>query len=328
MTGRSNGGERYRSFLRHCALVVAFSLTSTSTLQAAFLDLDVGARPVGMGGAFTAISDDSSAALYNPAGIVQVQWNELTATYADLFSGLDVYAGEDTTNLTQSFFAFTSRPIPKIGSFELSWASFNSSHLYREDTVALTYARNLGDFFPVLDNTLALGVNLKYLRRSVSLDSFTIDDPVFAGGDSADGQTVDLGVLYHPSEGMLAGWRLGASVLNLTSPDVGFQVEDRVPTEGRLGIAYQSKDRPWLVPALDITRRGRETGIFGGMESWLFKNTLGLRGGANKDEGSAGLSYFQMLGKRFGIRIDYAFTIPFYVEESGGSHRMALTLYF
>jgi hypothetical protein len=307
---------------------LALCLTFPASLRAAFLDMDMGARPVGMGGAFTAIADDSNAALYNPAGIVQVQWNELSATYADLFSGLSLYAGDDTTNLTQSFFAFTSRPIPKIGSFELSWNSFNASHLYREDTVALTYARNLGDFFPVLDNSLALGVNLKYLRRSVTLDSFSSSDPVFAGGDNADGQTVDIGVLYHPSEGPLAGWRLGLAGMNLTQPDVGFQAEDRVPMEGRLGIAYQSKERPWLVPAVDISRRGRETGIAGGLESWLFKNTLGLRGGANRDEASAGLSYFHMMGKRYGLRLDYAFTIPFFVEESGGSHRLALTLYF
>jgi hypothetical protein len=35
-----------------------------------------------------------------------------------------------------------------------------------------------------------------------------------------------------------------------------------------------------------------------------------------------------MMGKRYGLRLDYAFTIPFFVEESGGSHRLALTLYF
>ncbi|OGR90373.1 MAG: hypothetical protein A2992_09650 [Elusimicrobia bacterium RIFCSPLOWO2_01_FULL_59_12] len=314
--------------MRAGALAAALGFGCPGTLPAAFLDLNGGARPVGMGGAFSAIADDSNAPLYNPAGIVQVQWNEFSANYANLYSGLTLYAGDDATRLDQSYFAFASRPIRRVGSLALSWANFNSSHLYHEDTLALTYARNLGDFFPVLDNAFALGINLKVLRRSVSLDAFTAGDPVFAGGDSASAQTVDLGFLYKPPQGRLAGLRLALVGKNLTRPDVGFQAVDRVPLEGRLGIAYQSPRKPWLVPALDISRRNGVTGVAGGLESWLFKNTLGLRGGANRDEAAAGLSYFQMLGKRFGLRLDYGFTIPFYVEESGGSHRLALTLYF
>ena len=297
-------------------------------LQAAFLNVDWGARPTGMGGAFSAVADDSNAPQFNPAGIVQVQWNELSANYANLYSGLTLYAGNDTTRLDQSYLAFTSRPIPHVGSLEISWASFNATHLYREDTVALTYARNLGDFFPVLDNALALGMNLKYLRRGVTLDAATAGDPVFAAGDTAHAETVDLGLLYKPQEGMLSGFRFALSGMNLTRPDVGFQAVDRVPMEGRLGIAYQSKERPWLVPALDLSRRGDVTGVAAGLESWLFNNTLGVRGGVNRDEAAAGLSYYQALGKRYGLRLDYGFTIPFFVEGSGGSHRLALALYF
>ncbi len=281
-----------------------------------------------MGGAFSAIADDSNAALYNPAGIVQVQWNEFSASYANLYSGLSLYAGEDTTKLNQGFFAFTSRPIPHVGSLEISWQSFNATHLYREDTVALTYARNLGDFFPVLDNALSVGINLKYLSRAVTLDSFTSNDPVFAGGNTAHGETVDAGVLYHPNEGVLNGLRLAVVGMNLTQPDVGFGAKDRVPVATRLGIAYQAKNLPWLVPDIDITRRDGRTGVAAGVESWLIHNTLGLRGGVNRDEGAVGLSYFQMLGKRFGLRLDYGYTMPFFVDGSGGSHRVALALYF
>src|SRR5882672_1609402 len=162
--------HRCLSAVRRCALLAALVLGSWQPLHGAFLNTDWGARPTGMGGAFSAVADDSNAPMFNPAGIVQVQWNEFTASYANLFSGLTLYAGNDTAKLDQSFFAFTSRPLPHIGSLELSWARFDATHLYHEDTVILTYARNLGDFFPVLDNMLALGVNAKYLRRGVTLD--------------------------------------------------------------------------------------------------------------------------------------------------------------
>jgi hypothetical protein len=317
-----------RSFVRSGAVVVALLLSISHSTLAAFLDTGVGARPVGMGGAFTAIADDSNAPMYNPAGIVQVQWNELAAAYANLFSGLSIYAGDDSTEFNQSYFAYTSRPLPHIGSLGVSWKSFNATHLYREDTIALTYARNIGDFIPAFDNALAVGINLKHLRRSVSLDSFSSNDPVFAGGDSASAQTLDLGALYKPQSGPLEGFRVALVGMNLTRPDVGFQATDKLPLEGRLGLAYQSRHLPWLVPSVDVSRRNGVTGVAGGAESWLFRNTLGLRGGANKDEAAAGLSYFQMLGKRYGLRLDYGFTIPFHIEDSGGSHRVALTFYF
>ena len=281
-----------------------------------------------MGGAFSAVADDSNAPLYNPAGIVQIQWNELSASYANLYSGLTLYSGNDTVQLNQGYLAFAARPIPHIGSVEVSWASFNVTHLYREDSVALTYARNLGDFFPVLDNELSVGMNLKYLRRSVTLDAFTAGDPVFAGGTSQQAGAVDVGALYTPHDGPLAGLRLALVGMDLNRPNVGFQVEDRVPSEGRIGIAYQAKNLPWLVPSLDLSRRGDTTGVAAGVESWLLHNTLGVRGGVNRDEAAAGLSYFQKLGTRFGMRLDYGFTIPFYVEGSGGSHRLTLALYF
>ena len=85
-------------------------------------------RPVGMGGAFTAIADDSNAPLYNPAGLVQVQWNEMSAMYSRLFSGLTLYSGSaatggDTVHLDQSYLAYVSRP-SRLGSFGFSWANF------------------------------------------------------------------------------------------------------------------------------------------------------------------------------------------------------------
>src|SRR5471030_2119092 len=131
---------------RHLLIALAVLLPSASGPSwAAFLDNGWGARPVGMGGAFTAIADDSSAPMYNPAGVVQVQWFELSAMYSQLFSGLTLYSGNsttggDTVHLDQSFLSYVSKP-SAFGSFGLSWTNFNTTDLYREDTVTLSYAR-------------------------------------------------------------------------------------------------------------------------------------------------------------------------------------------
>jgi len=301
-------------------------------LHAAFDNDEWGARPVGMGGAFTGIADDSNASLYNPAGLVQVQWNEMSAMYSRLFSGLTLYSGNSTNgggtvNLDQSYVAYVSKPM-KFGSIGISWANFNTTSLYREDTVTFSYAHYLGDIIPALDNQVSFGVNAKYLRRAFTLDPNTINDPVFAAGDSRSGVTGDVGLLWKPEEGQFEGWRVGLTGMNLTQPNVGFQQVDRVPAEYRLGLAYQSRLHPWVVPALDLTRRNGVTGVYGGAESWVLNDSLGLRAGANQDEGTAGVSYYQTLGKKTGFRLDYSFSIPYYVQDTAGSHRLQVTVYF
>ncbi len=299
---------------------------------AAFQDPGWGARPVGMGGAYTAISDDSNAPLYNPAGLVQVQWNEVTAMYSRLFSGLTLYSGSpttgnDTAHLDQSYVAYTSSA-SKYGAWGISWAEFNTTTLYREDTFALSYANYLGGLLPVLDNQVSLGANLKYLRRSFSLDTASSADPVFSSGNSQDAFAADLGLLWKPDAGPCQGCRVGLSVKNVNEPNVGFREKDKVPMETRLGLAYQSQQYHWFVPALDISRRDGRTGIYGGAESWLFNDVLGLRAGGNRDEAAMGLSYYQAFGKKLGFRLDYGLTVPYFVSDTTGSHRLQITIYF
>lgn len=166
-----------------------------------------------MGGAFTAIADDSSAPLYNPAGIVQIRWNEMSAMYAQLFSGLTLYSGNQTTggdtlHLGQNSLAFVARPT-RWGSFAVSWTNFNAEPLYREDMATLTYARSLGDVLPAFDNALSVGVNARYLRRAFTLDAATSNDAVFNAGSSVQSVTADVGILWKPVDGAWRGWRVG-----------------------------------------------------------------------------------------------------------------------
>lgn len=314
------------------SLLLVSLLSFRPSLYGAFQDTGWGARPVGMGGAYTAVSDDSNAPLYNPAGLVQVQWNEVSAMYSRLFSGLTLYSGSqntggDTAHLDQSYFAFTSRAT-RYGAWGLSWAQFNTTTLYKEDTYSLSYAHYPGALIPSLGNTVSVGLNLKYLRRSFSLDSASASDPVFASGDSKGAFAADAGVLWKPDSGRCEGCRLGLSVKNFNQPDVGFRDKDQVPMEWRLGAAYQGRQLHWFVPALDISRRDGRTGVYGGAESWLFNDMLGLRAGGNRDEAAMGLSYYQMLGKKAGFRLDYGFTVPYYVSDTAGSHRLQVTVYF
>lgn len=50
----------------------------------AYLKIGVGARALGMGGAFVAVSDDGSASFWNPAGLVQLNKNSITTMHSVL----------------------------------------------------------------------------------------------------------------------------------------------------------------------------------------------------------------------------------------------------
>lgn len=53
-----------------------------------FLDIAVGARAQGMGGAFGPVADDASAAYWNPAALSRIPGYELMAGHTSLFDGL------------------------------------------------------------------------------------------------------------------------------------------------------------------------------------------------------------------------------------------------
>lgn len=52
---------------------------SAGTAGAAFLKIEPGSRPVGMGGAFTGLANDINTIFWNPAGLTSVQTREFTA---------------------------------------------------------------------------------------------------------------------------------------------------------------------------------------------------------------------------------------------------------
>ncbi len=130
--------KKYKKFLKIFLVSLLIIIFYSLYCYAAFKDTGWSARSAGMGGAYTAVSDDSGGILYNPAGIVQAENYELNFMYAKLFTGLDA------VDLGLNYGAFII-PTKIMGTFGLNWANFIAADLYREDTVTITYARNLNE---------------------------------------------------------------------------------------------------------------------------------------------------------------------------------------
>ncbi|MEK7823850.1 MAG: hypothetical protein AAB290_02265 [Candidatus Eisenbacteria bacterium] len=84
---------RPRAAVRRSLLVLCGCLLGATTAHATkyageFLKIPVGARAVGMGGAFTAVADDATAPWWNPAGMIYLPYREVIPQHAEKFGKL------------------------------------------------------------------------------------------------------------------------------------------------------------------------------------------------------------------------------------------------
>ena len=162
---------------------------------APFLEIGVGARAIGMGGAFVATANDASALYWNPAGIArssQMQFMfmntnwiaDMKFNYAGLTFPLGAFGsmGAFLTALNYGDMAVRTVDQPE-GTGEI----FSASDL----AVGLSYSLALTDRFTI-------GVNAKYIRQAI-------------WHEKANGLAVDFGTLFVTG---LHGLRIGASLLN------------------------------------------------------------------------------------------------------------------
>lgn len=280
----------------------------SSNLHAAFEELGAGARPIAMGSAFTAISDDPHAIHYNPAGLAQIRSLELTAGYGRLYLGL-----KDKSNIGSGFVGIAqSLKQGRLGAAGAGWTTLSLQDAYKEDTISLAYAKS---FFA---NGLFLGATGKLLKRSFGSDLYTQIDPLFIKyGQDSTNYSADFGILYRPRP----AYSFGLAFKDINQPNIGLGETERVPLEIRGGFGYHQRH---LIFDIDLSRRSKDTFVALGIERWLFR-VMGLRAGfnagsRNKRDVSAGMSY-----KGSYFHVDYSFLFPLAgVESVSGTHRFAI----
>ncbi len=304
-------------------LMGAILVCGEVTCWADFEDLGVGARPIGMGNAYTALADDVNAIYYNPAGLAQLDESQFTSGYGKLYWGLD-----DGSNLGSGFVGY-AHPLYHWGTLGAGWVNFGLQGLYRENSFIFSYGRNL-------KKRLLAGLNLKLLSKKYGKDSYTenalIDggpattgerDPVFSKGYSKTGFSTDLGFLYKFNR----EYSLGLTLTDINQPRMDLKdKKSRVPIGVRSGFLYNSD---FLTFALDTTFRNGDINVYSGVEKWFSNRTFGVRAGLGVGSRSfsnlaLGASYTKYL-----FQFDYAFLYPLSgIRDTYGSHRISLTLRF
>ncbi|MCX5778425.1 MAG: hypothetical protein NTU66_04320 [Elusimicrobia bacterium] len=291
---------------------------------AAFKDAGWGARPLGMGGAFTAVANDANGPLFNPAGIDQVTHKEATFMSSKLFTGLE------GVEIGQNYFGYIHPLGRQLGTLGIVWSSLYAPGYYREDTGSISYGKYIESLSSSKIN-VSMGASMRYLRHEYSLDQYTSRDPVFANGYSAAAMTADFGALVAlPKMGL--SFAFASKCVN--SPDVGLKTPDVVPNENVAAVAYYTNMLPYVkLPNFtidaDVVNRDNITDVRIGVETWLMNGKFAIRAGERPQEISMGLGYELGFKKSATVLvIDYAFGWPLQMEQTTGTHRMAVTVRF
>jgi hypothetical protein len=111
-----------------------FTFAQSSKYGGSFLEIGVGARALGMGGAHVAIADDGSAFYWNPAGIASLGRIQLAGMYADLFNSLENHS-----------FASISLPIFGGAMISASWIRLAVDNIPRYSDYDYNFYIGAGD---------------------------------------------------------------------------------------------------------------------------------------------------------------------------------------
>jgi len=278
-------GKLHRNCTKLAFAVVIFFITPMWA-EGAFEDVELGARPLGMGSAFVATADDASAIFWNPAGLTQVDGRELTMSYMELY---------DLVSYSSVGYAHSLK-MGKIGTGLVS--SSDTDGVYREITLALSAA---GKIY----RGLSLGSNFKYLSSSASTGDIRVG--------SGRGVSLDVGCQYSIKEDLMS---LGIVFQNLAGyVSYNRKAVRNIPGQKysqRPGFSYKAGagvNLESLLPHIDKTVLSiqlADRDIHTGLEC-IFWNVAAIRAGFR-----TGNALTRSITTGFGIklaaiRLDYAY---------------------
>jgi hypothetical protein len=201
--------------------VLFVSQTILADIPAAYVDIGYGARPMGMGGAFTALASDAHSIFWNPAGLSYLKKNHFTGMYTKQFNLIPYALGA---------YAFP------MGKTSLGIAFLTSGNdVLRESTLVGSLART---FRLPLIGTAGIGLNIRYRNATFGNNA---DGGENRSQGSANGFGLDFGMIKNLGRGTRFGLFLRDSINNL-SYDNSTRAEsysESVPAGLVLGVAQR-----------------------------------------------------------------------------------------
>ena len=301
-----------------------------------FMAIGVGGRALGMGGAFTAVANDITAGYYNPAGLANLNYPQISLMHSEQFGSLENYDyaavalpyGSDMSfglsiirlgvdgipDTRNALYDANGDGIVDINTDRLDYSKI-TEFSDQDWAFYLSFAKKHSDNF-------YWGASVKIIHRNIA-------------EYYANGIGFDVGALYSPVENLY----VGANIQDVTTTIVAWSTgrNELISPTAKIGTAYQLNILGGTVtPALDLdvrfeNRRSSAYGNLGpisfdshvGLE-YTFKNLFSIRGGYNDVKQftvGAGIK----LPK---LNIDYSFArfSQSDIDRLPDSHRISLIL--
>lgn len=212
-----------------------FSSQALGTTGAQFLNIDVGARAVGMGGAFTATTDDAYALYWNPAGLSQIPRASAGAMHNEYLAGIRFQYFTYAQRIADHSVLAGSFRFMDVGNITQTDISGNDVGTFRPRSFILE--AGMGQNIPDLtdaERDVSLGVTARYFQSSIV--------------EKAAGYSMDIGIQTHYTE-TYAPYNFGFVVQNLGRGQKFDVARDSLPTTIKMGVSI--RPRPSLLLALD-----------------------------------------------------------------------------
>ena len=255
-----------------------------------FIGMNNGARSLSMGDAYVALSDESSAIFYNPAGLANISYVDFIASRQSLYG---------ISELSNDMLAISfPTPILRTG---FAVQQIGLSNEYLEKIIYLSIA---GIIRPG-SIPLRFGMNIKYESAEVkNYEAIKLNNP--------SNLDLDLGVLIDITKDLFFGY----SVKNVLEPEFQFiSISDKLDKTHTMGICYNWRKSVNFLADYTWTDINSHWNL--GSEIWFF-NVLAARLGVYNEKLTAG---FGLKTKKWSI--DTAILTH---ENLGSTYRMSFGL--
>jgi hypothetical protein len=325
---------KIKSYIIILVLIIVYSshaqteeknVSKVGTVAASFLQIPVGARAVGMGGAFVSVANDASALFWNAAGLVELDRNTVIGLHSRWIAE------------TSFDFAGMVIPLAHLGALGVSFTSLSMDDMKvrtvekpegtgeyfsaGDINIGLTYAFRLTDRF-------AIGFTAKYIQQTIwhmTASAFAIDAGTTFKTDLFNGLVIGATISNFGTSMRLDGrdtrrfspvdeTKLGS---NQSIPENIEMDSWDLPLSFQFGIssnAIETENYRWTI-AVDALHPSDNYESLNIGSELAYQDFLFLRGGYHAlflSEGEGGLSLgigltSQMLFSEAVIRFDYAY---------------------
>lgn len=229
--------------------------TVISKYAGEFMAIGVGGRPLGMGGAYVAVTNDVTSGYYNPAGLARINYPEISLMHDARFGNLENYdyvgiaipfdndmsfglsimrlAIDGIPDTRNALYDANGDGILNINNDRLDYSKI-TEFSDQDWAFYLTFAKRQSDDF-------CLGANIKIIRRTIA-------------EYSAWGVGFDAGAWYSPMEKLY----LGANLQDITTTMVAWSTgrNELISPTAKVGGAYEINFLSGIItPAVDLDIR-------------------------------------------------------------------------